>query len=426
MDARALIFCCIALFAVCVNARWFHQSETHQPRPGVCTYTQLQWTYTWVNQSYTCCKRKIKPGCHGYATRFRRWSDFRPNFGQFEPFCDCRFVSTDPCVFVSTTTCYRRVRQCQPRRVRKEYCCNGYRRGADGKCVKDDAEFPECGTNNGGCEQICRCPYIRPVCSCLPGYTLDDRHRCLDIDECAVNNGKCQHDCHNTEGNYYCSCRAGFVLTTRYNCTDMAVTTPAVVSTTPAVVSTTPAVVSTTTEFREPLATADNDFGETSTSSGMGPAERIHTSDDAGEGGNTGSRVAVIAGPLAGLLALLLLAFIIFALVRYGYCCCCCCCAGAAGGEKKEVVAGQAYDNEVYEDLASCVSAAKKKPVIYDNVVVSAETEEKKPIDDDNRLNHDLYACGVVGANPAVYDNALVADKEADPNEDGHVYVDVK
>ena len=89
-------------------------------------------------------------------------------------------------------------------------------------------------------------------------------------------------------------------------------------------------------------------------------------------------------------------------------------------------MAGQAYDNEVYEDLASCVSAAKKKPVIYDNVVVSAETEEKKPIDDDNRLNHDLYACGVVGANPAVYDNALVADKEADPNEDGHVYVDVK
>ena len=44
---------------------------------------------------------------------------------------------------------------------------------------EDDAEFPECGTNNGGCEQICRCPYIRPVCSCLPGYTLDDRHRCL-------------------------------------------------------------------------------------------------------------------------------------------------------------------------------------------------------------------------------------------------------
>ena len=44
--------------------------------------------------------------------------------------------------------------------------------------VEDRDDFYECGTDNGGCEQICRCRNRRPECSCLPGYTLDGTRRC--------------------------------------------------------------------------------------------------------------------------------------------------------------------------------------------------------------------------------------------------------
>ena len=189
----------------------------------------------------------------------------------------------------------------------------------------------------------------------------------------------------------------------------------------------------TTTEFREPLASTSIAPGAGSPGAGVGPAERIFA-DDGEEGGHGDSHVASIVSSLAGLLALVLLALLIWALVRCGYCLCCCCCAAAAVEKKAEP--GQAYDNEVYEDLAACVSAGKEKPVIYDNVVVVAdeETREKKSIDEqvyDNRLNHDLYAAGVASANPAVYDNAAVVDDtsqagDKDTASQTNVYVDMQ
>jgi len=207
---------------------------------------------------------------------------------------------------------------------------------------------------------------------------------------------------------------------------EVAVSTPAVTPSPTAIQTTT------TTEFREPLASTSIAPGEGSPVAGVGPAERMFA-DDGEEREHAGSHVASIVGSLAGLLALILLALLVFALVRYGYCLCCCCCAAAAVEKKAEP--GQAYDNEVYEDLAACVSASKEKPAIYDNVVVGGEeTREKKSIDEqvyDNRLNHDLYAAGVASANPAVYDNAAAVDDisqagDKDAASQTNVYVDMQ
>ena len=189
-------------------------------------------------------------------------------------------------------------------------------------------------------------------------------------------------------------------------------TTPAATPTTPAATPTTPAaaLASTTTEFREPLAT---DFGRTTIRSGIAERQGFPGADDSQEGEGSSSQVGVIAGSLAGLLALVLLALGIFFLVRYGCCFWCCCCAAAAGDDKKEPVSDQAYDNEVYQDLASCVSMGVKPP-LYDNLV-TANTDEKVA-DVDNRANHNLYSGG------AIYDNS-VADNAVNAQ---HVYEDVK
>ena len=183
----------------------------------------------------------------------------------------------------------------------------------------------------------------------------------------------------------------------------MEMTTPAVALTTPAVAMTTPAAAPTTTtpEFREPLAT---DYGMTTVRSGV--AERQGFPGDDNQEGEESSRVGVIAGSLAGLLALILLILLVL-LVRYGCCYCCCCFAAAAGDEKKEPVSDQAYDNEIYQDLASCISMGEKPPM-YDNV--AANTDEKMA-DVDNLYSGDV-----------TYDNS-VADKAVNVK---HVYEDVK
>lgn len=102
-------------------------------------------------------------------------------------------------------------------------------------------DYPECGDNNGGCDQICRELPGSYECDCNTGYRLKPNNKecegiwlyticpiiiflssnfnnnfikliLAEIDECEVNNGGCDQDCKNTEGSYECACEAGYVL----------------------------------------------------------------------------------------------------------------------------------------------------------------------------------------------------------------------
>ena len=89
-------------------------------------------------------------------------------------------------------------------------------------------DINECGSNSGGCNQVCVNSVGSYYCQCNNGYTLSsDNHTCfgeievqfmkylyffIDNNECNTNNGGCGHNCTNTPGSYNCSCVDGYSL----------------------------------------------------------------------------------------------------------------------------------------------------------------------------------------------------------------------
>ena len=56
------------------------------------------------------------------------------------------------------------------------------------------SDINECGSHNGGCDQICKNEEGSFYCDCMEGYTLGpDGESCNDADECKINNGGCDH-----------------------------------------------------------------------------------------------------------------------------------------------------------------------------------------------------------------------------------------
>ncbi|XP_077989136.1 fibrillin-1-like isoform X2 [Glandiceps talaboti] len=72
-----------------------------------------------------------------------------------------------------------------PRSYRCE-CNTGYRLDFTGRCIRD---------------------------VCGPGYVMDRRGECQDMDECEMDNICTNGDCTNSEGSFYCICSPGFLLT---------------------------------------------------------------------------------------------------------------------------------------------------------------------------------------------------------------------
>ena len=88
------------------------------------------------------------------------------------------------------------------------------RKVLEGLWTKDRADECKDGTHN--CQQLCldgtplgSGTYI---CGCNPGYTLDRKRFCLDIDECALPENGCQFGCVNLPGTYKCKCQVGSAL----------------------------------------------------------------------------------------------------------------------------------------------------------------------------------------------------------------------
>ncbi|XP_022918534.2 signal peptide, CUB and EGF-like domain-containing protein 3 [Onthophagus taurus] len=68
-----------------------------------------------------------------------------------------------------------------------------------------------CKLKKGGCDHKCHHFGMKP-CSCMKGFRLVNRKKCVDINECLTNNGNCEIFCHNLPSSYYCSCKNGFQL----------------------------------------------------------------------------------------------------------------------------------------------------------------------------------------------------------------------
>ena len=92
-------------------------------------------------------------------------------------------------------------------------------------------DINECAVNIGNCSQLCNNINGSYVCSCWTGYGLNsDNKTCsgklfymfdgkiyidilfIDVNECALNNGGCSQECTNTVGGSICSCKPGYSL----------------------------------------------------------------------------------------------------------------------------------------------------------------------------------------------------------------------
>ncbi|XP_033122076.1 uncharacterized protein LOC117121084 [Anneissia japonica] len=73
-------------------------------------------------------------------------------------------------------------------------------------------DFDECLDESDGCEHVCTNTLGSYVCSCNPGYELqNDMRTCRDINECLQNNDCSENaDCTNFDGGYNCTCRSGY------------------------------------------------------------------------------------------------------------------------------------------------------------------------------------------------------------------------
>ncbi|KAL4233097.1 epidermal growth factor-activated receptor [Mactra antiquata] len=79
-------------------------------------------------------------------------------------------------------------------------------------------DIDECLSNP--CDHKCNNTFGSYECICKEGYTLEDGHKCIDINECLANNGGCQQQCINNEGSYKCECYQGYELNTSGVCVD--------------------------------------------------------------------------------------------------------------------------------------------------------------------------------------------------------------
>ncbi|XP_046856358.1 protocadherin Fat 4-like isoform X1 [Xenia sp. Carnegie-2017] len=73
-------------------------------------------------------------------------------------------------------------------------------------------ESRQCGSPNGGCQDVCNSADGSCLCVTRPGYELqDDGKSCGDINECKNGNGGCiNSNCKNTDGSYWCDCLSGY------------------------------------------------------------------------------------------------------------------------------------------------------------------------------------------------------------------------
>lgn len=98
-------------------------------------------------------------------------------------------------------------------------CSRVYTQGTEKVATAQPPLLPDCGRDNGGCEQECRIIRRRPRCSCREGYLRNpDRRTCSDLDECRQNNGGCSDICTNTPGSFTCSCRQGVLQDDQKTC----------------------------------------------------------------------------------------------------------------------------------------------------------------------------------------------------------------
>lgn len=101
------------------------------------------------------------------------------------------------------------------------YCKNGRWDQATPRCLDNlsgrEAPFDDhlarldnpCGTDFGGCDQICYFSQRGKFCNCHGGYTQNET-RCHDIDECGTQKHICPNKCVNTPGSYRCTCATGY------------------------------------------------------------------------------------------------------------------------------------------------------------------------------------------------------------------------
>ncbi|KAI1899687.1 hypothetical protein AGOR_G00064340 [Albula goreensis] len=90
-----------------------------------------------------------------------------------------------------------------------DFLCHCFTGWTGSKCEKD---INECNRKNGGCDHECNNTMGSYRCSCQPGYTLVERHKCEDVDECVEVPGICgTARCANSVGSYECLCEDGYM-----------------------------------------------------------------------------------------------------------------------------------------------------------------------------------------------------------------------
>ncbi|KAJ8299613.1 hypothetical protein KUTeg_023673 [Tegillarca granosa] len=90
--------------------------------------------------------------------------------------------------------------------------CNGKNDCGDGSDEFECHLPSSCGTNNGGCSQLCVTSDMGAKCSCKSGFLLmSDGKSCEDFNECELE-GTCSQTCTNLPGSYRCGCVIGYEL----------------------------------------------------------------------------------------------------------------------------------------------------------------------------------------------------------------------
>ncbi|XP_072743249.1 vitellogenin receptor isoform X2 [Anoplolepis gracilipes] len=124
--------------------------------------------------------------------------------GSDEWHCDNRTLSANDCTNTNNRYLCKNQRCIFLNAVcdEKDDCGDGSDEGAS--CKSNSCKTIKCSFD-------CKITPSGPVCTCKPGYKIQDKITCIDIDECQIY-GICSQGCVNTEGSYRCTCEAGYTL----------------------------------------------------------------------------------------------------------------------------------------------------------------------------------------------------------------------